>query len=307
MRQRTFTLGVVTAAIAATCAFGMPAASAAPTHHFWLGYAGSSAVADTVAEDLLQGNSVGQAQALASELASLTTPTTAAVINRALDQDATGHDHALAETLLDFVAAPATNRATGPSDVVAPAAAAGTEARLAASANSQVAVASSEPAQATHGDPKAIGLYYWILHNNKSTPIFYGNCSPEGCVTGGYFIVDDESAVGSAPEVMFSSSVRQGGGQGAAFSNSTVRAFQDVSGGDPVKFSTTCPVAYGNTKISCSTFPKVSGSVGGWYYFRQDFTASTAIAGCGDIQIQTRRWKVVSSTNYEFIAAQYGG
>src|SRR6185437_10553429 len=92
MRQRTFTLGVVTAAIAATCAFGMPAASAAPTHHFWFGYAGSSAVADTVAEDLLQGNSVGQAQALASELASLTTPTTAAVINRALDQDATGHD-----------------------------------------------------------------------------------------------------------------------------------------------------------------------------------------------------------------------
>jgi hypothetical protein len=309
MRHRLFTLGVVVAAIAAGGILDVPTASAAPASHFWFGYAGSSAVADALAEDLIQGKSVQQARLLANELSPLTTPATAAVIGNELDRATTGGSSDTAASLLNYTPPSGTHAAGRKSDIVAPDfAAAGIDAAAATTNSAAVPEATSEPKQATDGDPKATSLYEWLFHNNSATPIFYGECSPSSCTTGGYFVVNDSANVVGPPTVSFSSIIKQGGGQGAAFSNSTVRIFDDESGkSDPDEYSTTCAVAGGNTKISCTLFPEPSVTIGSWYYYRQDFTACTAIAGCGDIQIQTRRWKVVNSQEYELIAYEYGG
>lgn len=254
---------------------------------------------------MIQGKSVGQARDIANELSPFAAPATSAAIAHVLDEQATSGVEVAVTNLLNYQPRPSTVPSkVGNVDVVAPDSATGGPRPI-----ETTAAASSEPKQATDGDPKATSLTTWLLHNNPSTPIFYGDCTPDGCTTGGYFVVDDTaSTTGGGPDVTWSSTIKQGFGDIALFSDSTVRMLQDItSEPDPLIRSDSCPVAYGSTKISCVLFRDGPNVTGNWYYYQQNFTACTEIAGCGEIQIQTRRWKVVSSDNYQFIAYQYGG
>jgi hypothetical protein len=275
------------------------AATAAPTKHFWYGYAGSSAVADAVAEQLIQGGSIQQARDLTEQLSSAAAPGTSASINSTLAAQTPGSTGNAVASLLGFRPTPAVSS----SDFV------GAPRVTPSSVDSATAVVPlSEPAQATHGDTSATGLFTWLLHNNSSTPIFYGNCSPSGCTTGGDFIVNDSANVINSPQVSFSSQVRQGAGQVATFSTGTIAVYRDESGGpDPETYTNNCPSGSGLTKFTCAPFASPSAVTNDWYYFRQDFTACSAVAGCGDIQIQTRRWLVYGSYDYQLIAYNYGG
>jgi len=47
-------------------------------------------------------------------------------------------------------------------------------------------------------------------------------------------------------------------------------------------------------------------SVGNWYYFRIDFVDQPGGYPNSSFQIQTRRWKIISSSNWQFLAYSTG-
>jgi hypothetical protein len=167
----------------------------------------------------------------------------------------------------------------------------------------------SEPVQATHGEPKAVSLYSWVLHGSHSVEIFYGYCDASGCVTLGWVVADITANTYnlSGDGLYWYDSVSPGGGDYTNITNLRLRILRDITGSpDSVTKTITCPVPTGDS-MYCSVNTHPSMTTGYWYYFQIDWDNDVSGYPGDHVQIQTRRWKIIDASNWQFIAYNYGG
>lgn len=273
---------------------GGPAASADTGTVAWFSFGGGSEVAAATAQALLQGQGVKGAQGVEAQLAHLTDSSTSSWIRSQLNSATDDDVQNVVSSLLAYQdpAAPDTVGATS----AAPASA------------SASATTASEPVQATHGQPTANTPYNWVLHGHEPTPIYYGTCSvfDNSCTTGGFINVSEDSNTVFPPDAFYYLAIRQGAGVHASFSSHQVRVFQDISNAtDPVKGNLGCSTS-GTNALDCTGNVVSPNVTGNWYYYREDFRLMFGI-NTVSVQIQTRRWNVTRSNNWEFTAYYYGG
>jgi len=171
---------------------------------------------------------------------------------------------------------------------------------------SQTAVA-AVAAEATHGNPKAIGPYTWyLLGVDGGANIDYGYCSVlSGCVVVGAVRAFEQSNVNFQPEAFWQTYMRQAWGQHASFSGHKVRMMRDKSGGtDPTILTLGCSTS-GTNALDCTFYPNTPTTVGYYYYYREDVKLTYA-SGSTVVQLQTRRW-VNSGGTISFPAYYNGG
>jgi hypothetical protein len=85
-----------------------------------------------------------------------------------------------------------------------------------------------------------------------------------------------------------------------------VRLVRDWAGHrDSTKQTSSCPSS--GTNLECHFTSKKGTQRGHWYYFRLDLTHNPTSYPSSVYQGQTRRYKVIDATHWQFIAHQYGG
>ncbi|MET9312804.1 hypothetical protein ABZX12_13320 [Kribbella sp. NPDC003505] len=166
---------------------------------------------------------------------------------------------------------------------------------------------SPNASQIDNGETRATGWYKWVLHGSTQTQIYYGYTNSSGYHTLGSLTADLEAHTyypGSGAhwymDVVHSSGVRP------YLSSNVERIYQDVTlGGDPAKSTLNCYA--GGYTLECNVYSKPSMTTGNWYYFQANWTNQPPGYPSSTVEVETRRWKVIDSGNWEFLAYGNGG
>ncbi|RZU18576.1 hypothetical protein EV645_0769 [Kribbella rubisoli] len=161
--------------------------------------------------------------------------------------------------------------------------------------------------QIDNGESLATSYYKWLLHGSTQTKVYYGYANSSGYHTLGSLNADleahtyfEETGAHWYMDVVQASGVRP------YLSSNVVRIYQDITlGSDPVKSTLPCYAA-GYT-LDCNVYSKPSMTTGNWYYFQVNFVIGVSGYPSTQYQAQTRRWKVVTSSNWQFLAYGNGG
>ncbi|MDQ1536695.1 MAG: hypothetical protein QOE58_1088 [Actinomycetota bacterium] len=157
-----------------------------------------------------------------------------------------------------------------------------------------------------------MSYYSWYLHGSNSVNIYYGSCSAytQSCTTGGWWTMDNTAnTLLPTDGAYFTEDALKGGGVDARMIDHKVRLLQDITGAtDPTKATLPCTTstAYGSGP-HCSTYSKPVMTTGNWYYFQIDFVDQPIGYPNSSFQIQTRRWQVINSSNWQLLAYATGG
>jgi hypothetical protein len=250
----------------------------------WVGFVGEDRRVDAVATELSVGH-VGVARRFFHRTEHLLPPPFRTLVSRILADEPRTGGTAAAMRLRSAIGG-AFNRRSGPA-----------------------VVPDSEPVQATHGETQAVSLYSWLLHGSNSVEIFYGYCDGSGCVTLGWVNADITANTYnlSGDGLYWYDSVSRGGGDYTNITNLRLRILRDItSSPDSVTKTITCPAPTGDS-MYCSVNTHPSMTTGYWYYFQVDWDNYVSGYPGDHVQIQTRRWRIIDSSNWQFIAYNYGG
>lgn len=168
---------------------------------------------------------------------------------------------------------------------------------------------SPQASQIDNGETKATGYYYWVLHGSTTTLIYYGYVDSSGAHTLGAMTSDLEAHTyfeGDGAHIY--QYIRRSTGPTNYMSSASVKIYQDVTlGSDPLKSTVSGCTAAGYT-LNCNQYSHPSMTTGNWYYFRINWTNNPAGGyPTSKVQVETRRWKVVTASNWQFLAYQNGG
>lgn len=308
-RTRLLALAAAAAAIGAPSLVAPARADVAPLS--WYGYEGSSMVADTVAESIIQGDTLDQALSLVGSLASLTdTQTLSAITTTILNPPDPFDTETVVTRLLDIAG-------SSPSDIVT-----ATES-VAPSTTSDAGVPKGrnerhghgggttvQPAvadQYDNGEPKATGYYSWLHRGSHTLHIYLGTCSlySSSCSTVGYIRQDYSANTYYGYDFALSDELEPRS-ISATFSNYVAKLRKDINNWPDSTVSTYSCSGSGYAYHSCNTDRSVPAGTGNWYYQQINFRMSYG-STVADVQMQTRRAEVISAGAVAFQIYASGG
>lgn len=263
-----------------------PAAQSAGTCIGFSTDAGTSPVVAAVANQLRLGH-VDIARRFVSAVGPHESLATQTLLRRAVTQAGGGQASAAAEQL---------DAANVPNSVYAsPAGTARAEA------------AAPKPPQAGNGETKAVSLYKWELHGSTNVPVYVGKCSTNGCQTLTVMTYDLQAdTYFPADGAQYIAGITPKSGVTNNMTGIKLRLFRDVTH-SPDTDEATAPCASSGTRYHCDWRTRSGTTVGHWYYFRLDLTDNPSGGPSSTYQGQTRRYDVINSGNWQFIAYNYGG
>lgn len=258
------------------------------------GYDGSSMVADTIAESIVQGNTLSAALTLAQSLASLTDPQTLVAITDALVNPPDLFDPETAVTELLSISGSLASDTLG--DAVGPSvAAAAATSNKGQGHGKKVTVQPATADQYDNGETKAMNYHRWLHHGSDSVRIYLGHCNSSGCATDGYFLEDYSANTYYAYEFQLFDTMSSGS-ISANFTNYSAVLRRDINNwpdSTTDTFSNCGSGAY--SYFHCAASAGVPGNNSNWYYEQVNFRASYG-ADVADVQIQTRRAQLAGSS-----------
>lgn len=161
--------------------------------------------------------------------------------------------------------------------------------------------------QANNGEPKATSLYSWLLHGSATTKIYYGYCSSGNCKTLGSETAELRADVyypSDGPH--WYQDVIHYSGARSYMHNNNVRVRRDINNEPDItnRYVDCSPAGY---SLFCNEYAPTSMSKGTWHYFAADWVNQVSGYPEDAVEVGTRRWEIISSSNWQFIAANHGG
>ncbi|WP_460850412.1 hypothetical protein [Nocardioides ultimimeridianus] len=291
---------------AATLSTPPPAAHADDLSLTFFGYDGSSAVADAVAESIIQGNTLAGALTLAQSLATLTDPQTLVAITDVLTNPPDPFDPETAVTqLLEIPATLASDTVGDSSSGQAVAALSATTQKTSRGRGRKTTVQPALADQYDNGEPKAQNAYRWQHHNSTAVKIWLEETTNSGTYPVGY-IVEDYTAntyYGNGRDMYLYDDMRPGS-ISPTITRYSAKLRQDINNWpDDTIAIYNCPT--GGTFFTCNANGYVESGNTDWYYEQVNFRMSEG-AAVADVQIQTRRARQ-NSAGLTFPIAATGG
>lgn len=173
-------------------------------------------------------------------------------------------------------------------------------------APTEIRAAASRPPESENGETKAISLYKWELHGSTRTRVYYGECDPRCHSDGSEWFDLQADSYHPSDGAHWYHKITYASGDPVRITSLKVRLMRDVRhGSDTTKQTLKCTSS--GMPVECSHYSRKGTQKGHWYYFRLDLTNNPHGDAPSVYQGQTRRYDVVNSHNWQFIAAEYGG
>ncbi|MET7281138.1 hypothetical protein ABZS29_23070 [Kribbella sp. NPDC005582] len=157
-----------------------------------------------------------------------------------------------------------------------------------------------------NGESRAMNYYKWTLHGSTKTQIYYGYKNSSGYHTLGSLTADleahtyfQDNGTNWYMDVVHSSGVRP------YLTSNVENILQDATGPDPKKSTLNCPG--GGYLLNCNVYSNPSMTTGNWYYIQANWTNTPGAYPASRVSVQTRRWKVITSKNWQFPVYAQGG
>ena len=262
----------------------------------WFGYDGSSMIADVAAQVLIQGGSRSEAADVIALLGNIGAPAPDTLKDIAALLQDSGLDEADTDLLISaLLAVPGLTSADQVGDAPA------------AIETPSSTPSGPRPGESTHGETKATSDYKWILHGAQNVKIYFGHCNYfSGCETDGYIVSTFESNTYFHNDMNLYLEMRPGAGQDVTYSRHAVKMKRDINNSTDSTIHTYNCGTSNFRYMNCYNDQDVPNVVNNRYYLQQNFRMSFG-SHTSDVQIQTRRVKVVVPNNVQFPAYRWGG